>query len=90
VRYRGPLLDYGNVMILEPARGYLMVIAGLGTVYGATGDVLDAGGPIGLMPEAPAGRAQSGGAERSETLYVELRQDGETLDPLEWFVQSGQ
>jgi septal ring factor EnvC (AmiA/AmiB activator) len=90
VRYRGPLLDYGNVMILEPARGYLMVIAGLGTVYGSTGDVLDAGAPIGLMPERAGAAAQTGGAERTETLYVELRQDGETLDPLGWFAQTGQ
>jgi murein hydrolase activator len=29
IRYRGPLLDYGNVMILEPGDGYLLVLAGL-------------------------------------------------------------
>lgn len=39
IRYRGPLLDYGNVMILELAAGYLLILAGLGTVYGETGDV---------------------------------------------------
>ena len=56
IRYRGPFLDYGNVMIVEPARGYLMVFAGLAQVFGEVGDVLKAGDPVGLMggTEAPA------------------------------------
>ena len=45
IRYRGPLLDYGNVMIVEPARGYLLVVAGLSEVFGETGDVLAAACP---------------------------------------------
>lgn len=99
IRYRGPLLDYGNVMIVEPARGYLMVFAGLEQVFGEVGDVLAAGDPVGLMggSEARAAEfgaqfvadaARGGGAGRSETLYVELRQGGETLDPATWFVMN--
>ena len=52
IRYRGPLLDYGNVMIVEPASGYLLILAGLGTVFGETGDVLEAGAPVGFMEDA--------------------------------------
>ncbi|MEI4487929.1 peptidase M23 [Frigidibacter sp. MR17.14] len=96
IRYRGPLLDYGNVMILEPASGYLLVLAGLGTVYGAVGDVIEAGAPIGLMGGAePGGREflaaaqQGGGAERTETLYIELRQGKTPVDPSEWFTETG-
>ncbi|MCB2117263.1 MAG: peptidoglycan DD-metalloendopeptidase family protein [Rhodobacteraceae bacterium] len=95
VRYRGPLLDYGNVMIAEPAPGYLLVLAGLGTVYGETGDVLEAGAPVGLMggtaQEAfavPSGPAESGGAGRTETLYIELRQGKEPVDPAPWFTET--
>lgn len=99
IRYRGPLLDYGNVMILEPARGYLMIFAGLGQVFGETGDVLQAGEPVGLMggsePSAlefgadfVANAAIGGGAGQDETLYVELRKGKETLDPAEWFVMN--
>ncbi|MBD3764677.1 MAG: peptidase M23, partial [Rhodobacterales bacterium] len=40
IRYLGPLLDYGNVIVLEPGEGYLLVLAGLGTVYGAVGEVV--------------------------------------------------
>ena len=56
IRYRGPLLDYGNVMILELGSGYLLILAGLETVYGEVGDVVPAGAALGLMggPEAVA------------------------------------
>jgi septal ring factor EnvC (AmiA/AmiB activator) len=87
VRYRGPLLDYGNVMILEPESGYLLVLAGLETVFGETGDVLTAGDPVGLMGGAPDSE-EVGGATRSETLYIELRQDGATIDPGPWFAET--
>ncbi len=99
VRYRGPLLDYGNVMILEPAEGYLLVLAGLGTVYGDTGDVLEAGAPVGLMGGAEPGAQEfgedfvqaarvGGGAGRTETLYIELRQGKTPVDPAPWFTQT--
>lgn len=99
IRYRGPLLDYGNVMIIEPAEGYLLILAGLGTVYGETADVLPAGAPLGLMGGTElsaqefgalfvAAATQGGGAGRSETLYIELRVDGEPVDPAGWFSET--
>lgn len=95
IRYRGPLLDYGNVMILEPASGYLLVLAGLDAVYGEIGEVLEAGAPVGLMGgEAPEAEALlsaapgGGGDELSETLYMELRKDNEPVDPEPWFTAS--
>lgn len=99
IRYRGPLLDYGNVMILEPAQGYLLVLAGLGTVYGEVGDVLEKGTPVGLMGGTePAAQefgadfvkaAQNGsGADRTETLYLELRKGKTPVDPSSWFTQT--
>jgi len=88
IRYRGPLLDYGNVMILEPASGYLLVLAGLGTVYGDTGDVVAEGMPVGLMGGSDADPAKAGGAERTETLYIELREKGAAIDPGPWFAET--
>ncbi|MGQ3488602.1 murein hydrolase activator EnvC family protein [Roseovarius pacificus] len=94
VRYRGPLLDYGNVIILEPQTGILLVLAGLDVVYGETGQVLPGGSPVGLMAGAGAGAGddvvQTGtgtetGARQTETLYIELREDNTPVDPLEWF-----
>lgn len=92
IRYRGPLLDYGNVMILEPGGGYLLVLAGLETVYGEVGEVIAAGSPVGLMGgTGPAltsiatDTEEGGGARGTETLYMELRQGAEPVDPAEWF-----
>ena len=92
IRYRGPLLDYGNVMILEPQAGTLFVLAGLDVVYGGIGEVIPAGSPIGLMggQDAEIGEilANSGngtGTGRPETLYIEVRQDDAPVDPEAWF-----
>ena len=90
IRYQGPLMDFGNVMILEPRADTLFVLAGLETVYGEIGQVIAAGTPIGLMGGAVAGGELSTdgddtGAARSETLYVEVRQDNVPQDPRSWF-----
>jgi len=96
IRYLGPLLDYGNVMILEPGGGYLLILGGLDTVYGSVGDVIASGVPVGLMGGAaqanadilvPGGPgAQDGsGTAGTETLYLELRLGAKPVDPTEWF-----
>ena len=92
VRYAGPLPDYGNVIILEPQAGHLVVLAGLATVYASAGEVIAAGAALGLMGgEVPQGDAllpeppESGGATRTETLYIEIREGGAPVDPDRWF-----
>ena len=94
IRYRGPLLDYGLVSILEPEPDILFVFAGLDTVFGETGQVLPQGSPVGLMG-GPAGETddiQSPSGERagealSETLYIEVRSGDTPEDPLGWFTE---
>lgn len=93
VRFRGNLLDYGNVVLLEPGEGWLIVLAGLGTVYPRIGDVLARGDAIGLMPGAEqAGdefvRTDAVAALR-ETLYLEIRENGQAIDPTRWFDLTG-
>lgn len=92
VRYAGPLLDYGNVVILEPEAGYLLVLAGLGDLFVATGTVVRADDPLGLMagqPEPAQGNLiageEAGGRRLPETLYIEVRAQGGTMDPASWF-----
>lgn len=92
IRYRGPLLDYGNVMILEPSGDYLIILAGLNRVYGDVGQVLPAGAPVGLMGGADPAvgaflttAAEGGGADRTETLYMEVREGQLPVDPAKWF-----
>jgi septal ring factor EnvC (AmiA/AmiB activator) len=92
IRYRGPLLDYGNVMIIEPGGGYLMVLGGLDRVYGEVGEVIPKGAALGLMGGAAAGSGdllapstEGSGGRETETLYIELRQGAKPVDPMQWF-----
>lgn len=92
IRYLGPLLDYGNVIVLEPGGGYLLVLAGLETVYGTVGEVVAPGAALGLMGGGEPGVAEflaaaqeGGGVQGTETLYMELRQGADPVDPAEWF-----
>jgi murein hydrolase activator len=92
IRYRGPLLDYGNVMILEPGDGYLLVLAGPDLLYGEVGEVVAAGDPLGMMggtvpmnDEFTTPPEDGAGGRDTETLYMELRQGAAPVDPTEWF-----
>jgi len=85
VRFEGALLDYGNVMILEPARDVLVVLAGLEEVYVTSGDVVTRGAPLGLMGASDVSFQESGSTDRSEALYIEVRHEQTTADPEEWF-----
>jgi septal ring factor EnvC (AmiA/AmiB activator) len=93
VRYAGPLLDYGNVIILEPDADYLLILGGVGDLYVTAGVLVPEGAPLGLMPgqtgedetDLIVSNAQGGGAGLTETLYMELRQGGRPVDPMEWF-----
>lgn len=92
VRYQGPLLDFGTVVILEPQADTLFVLAGLDVVYVKTGQVISGGTPIGLMGGAAAeiGATMSPlregtGTGRTETLYMEVRLNNTPKDPATWF-----
>lgn len=92
IRYRGPFLDLGNVIILEPQQDMLFVFAGLATVFGDVGEVVPSGTPVGLMggndPEIDVILSQvseGSGQDRSETLYIEVRQGKTSVNPEDWF-----
>lgn len=97
VRYAGPLLDYGNVIILEPQGDHLLILAGLGELFVRAGDLLAAGDPVALMGGEAPNREEliisdplASGGELSETLYMELREAGEPVDPTAWFATQDQ
>ncbi|WP_417245245.1 murein hydrolase activator EnvC family protein [Celeribacter sp.] len=92
LRYKGPFLDYGNVIILEPANDVLLILAGLDEVYGDIGAVLPAGTAVGLMGGAAPdlddfveNATQGTGVNLSETLYIEVREGGRPVNPEHWF-----
>jgi len=92
LRYVGPLLDFGEVVILEPKADVLFVFAGLEVAYGDTGGVVEAGAPLGLMGTGSHKNAadlstdgDEAGTGRSETLYIEVRENNTPEDPSLWF-----
>ena len=96
IRYRGPLLDYGLVSILEPQQDILYIFAGLSTVYGDIGEVLPAGSPVGLMGMSEIFDEKNlietlneSGGLRGETIYIEVRVNKAPENPLTWFEEFG-
>ncbi len=74
VLFAGPYHKTGQVLILEIAGGYDLVLAGLDRVEVSVGDQLLAGEPVGTMAHA------DGGAR----LYFELRHNGKGMSPAPW------
>lgn len=93
VRYAGPLLDYGSVVILEPGKGYLLILAGLGKPLVKDGQIVGQDEAVAMMggnalnADAFLINANKGGSgNRQESLYIELRQGNAPINPAEWFV----
>ena len=76
--FAGPYQKFGQVLLLEIAGGYHLLLAGLDRIDAKIGDAVLAGEPIGVIP---GGNVAGGGTVR---LYLELRRDGERIDPAPW------
>ena len=74
VLFAGPYHKTGQVLILEMAGGYDLVLAGLDRVDVKVGDELLAGEPVGVMPPSRPGAK----------LYFELRRNGKGTSPAPW------
>ena len=88
VRFAGTLPEFGTVVILEPEAGEMLILAGAGEVFATRGQILSPGAPIGLMggilahaQEKLIETEQGSGQQGRETLYIELRQGREPVDP---------
>lgn len=92
IRFAGELVDYGKVVILEPADGWLFVFAGLGRTSRRVGETVltgdrlgDLGGPLPSSEEFLLEARGQVPQIRTNDLYLELRRSGEPLDPAPWF-----
>jgi septal ring factor EnvC (AmiA/AmiB activator) len=86
--FAGPFKGYGQLLIVAAGEGYHLLLAGLGRIDGAVGQRVVAGEPVGRMGDGSAEGGPSGGSGGPE-LYVELRRDGEPVDPLPWIGAGG-
>ena len=96
VRYAGPFLEYGYVVVLEPGPETMVVLAGLAQLQARTGDVVRRGEPLGLLGGRPLGVEEyvmlplsDTGAGGGETLYIEVRQGRGPVDPAPLFARKG-
>ena len=92
VLFEGPLLDYGTVVVLEPAPDLMVVLAGLEEVFVQSGRILPAGAPVGLMPDAQTYDdgilTENSGLEtgqRAQSLYLEVREGQTPAQTDAWF-----
>jgi septal ring factor EnvC (AmiA/AmiB activator) len=91
--FEGPFRSYGQILIIEHRGGYHTVLAGLGRVDAVVGQWLLAGEPVGIMGTSGGAATDLGqSADASVTsgqdhpkLYVELRHNGQPVDPAPWF-----
>jgi len=73
VAFAGPFRGYGLLLIIEHSEGYHTLLAGLGRIDCVLDQRVFAGEPIGVMSN-----------DTNADLYVELRQNGQPVNPLPW------
>lgn len=78
--FAAPFRSFGLLLIVDCGGGYHFVLAGLERLDAAAGRRLLAGEPIGVL----GGAGAAGGS-----LYVELRRNGQPVDPRPWFAARG-
>lgn len=74
VVFAGPFRGYGLLLIIEHGEGYHTLLAGMARVDAVVGQRVLAGEPIAIMAQT----------EGKPTLYVELRRNGQPINPLPW------
>lgn len=80
VAYAGAFRSYGNVLILNLDGGYALVLTGLETIRARVGETVRAGQAVGQMPASDTPAPE---------LYVEVRRNGEPVDPGRWLSARG-
>jgi septal ring factor EnvC (AmiA/AmiB activator) len=84
VVFAAPFRSYGLLLIVDCGGGYHAVMAGFQALDAKVGQLVRAGEPVGSMPAWTPGQ---GGARPA--LYVELRRDGQPIDPAPWLKANG-
>ncbi|MDV3252233.1 peptidoglycan DD-metalloendopeptidase family protein [Devosia sp. BK] len=91
VLYKGPYLNYGQIIILNTGQGYTALLAGLDSISVDIGQFVLMGEPLGQMGSRTIGRTVTTNAGNAQpTLYIELRQNNQPIDPETWWAQSEQ
>ena len=93
--YAGPVNSFGLVAVVDIGEGYQIVLAGLSDLIRKKGDVVQRGEPIGTLT-GPISESEEFLADQSAlsadavaSLYLQMRKQGNPIDPGVWFGPSG-
>lgn len=78
--FAGAFRNYGELLIIAHGEGYHTVLVGLSRIDGVVGQWLLTGEPVGQM----GGDAAEDASRPKPTLYIELRRNGEPINPTIW------
>ena len=76
IMFAGPFKGYGQILIIDHGGGYHSLLAGIDQIEASAGQRVVAGEPVGVM--------KSG--DPNPSLYLELRRQGQPINPLPWLV----
>jgi septal ring factor EnvC (AmiA/AmiB activator) len=79
VVFAGAFRGYGQLLIIEHGGGYHSLLAGLARIDSDIGQTVVAGEPVGVMGRLAGARP---------VLYLELRRNGQPINPLPWLAAS--
>ena len=88
IEFSGKFRSYGQMVIINPGEGYLVLLAGLEQTQASHGQSVKAGEPVGTMGSKPGPIATSNGITNmtNPVLYVEFRKNGDPVDPNPWWI----
>ena len=75
ILFAGPFKNYGQLVIIDNGDNYLTLFAGMDRINPVVGQEVLAGEPIGQM------------RENRPDLYIEIRKNGQPVDPEPWFAR---
>ncbi len=90
VRFAKDFLDYGNLLIIEVSKGYLIVLSGFDELLAKEGDILETGDILGFFAIEKAETSENSLVNEKNELYVEIRENGAPVDVTEYFVSDAQ
>ncbi|AKI03108.1 membrane-bound metallopeptidase [Hoeflea sp. IMCC20628] len=86
VAYAGPFRNYGQIVILDTGDNHHVILAGMEKIEVPAGRFVVSGEPLAKMGQTRiAGSAALTLASERPTLYIEIRKDGQPVDPHPWW-----
>ena len=88
VAYAAPYRSYGQLLILNPGDGYLVLLAGMDHNSVEVGQFVLTGEPIAVMGNGPQVASAILTGSSQPVLYIEFRKDGTPVDPAPWWAMT--